>query len=271
MIDSRLLQLKLGEETISLWRKEILEQLPSEVTYLIACHRNQGEYYAREMGFKTREAFHIITRAEQLRGLRNIKVVRVGQYYKGRDSHEIEQMLEHINYDRNKEEKMKGGYTVLATNPSKSSSAIHEVRRGKDDVVYCTCKGWQNYKKCRHLAEFWLAQSSPDGVPVRKAHFVMEEFKNTTPFCMKTLKAEIVLVTGTEVSDITACLKDVTDDTITVNVKKEPRVFMRSKVMVLSTADPMPKGKFKKNVIIKWLGSFEKGAFLEDVVDALTA
>jgi len=41
--------------------------------------------------------------------------------------------------------------TVLATFASKSSNKMHEVRLGKDGVIYCTCSGWRFYRHCWHL------------------------------------------------------------------------------------------------------------------------
>lgn len=48
--------------------------------------------------------------------------------------------------------------TVLKTYPSSSGSAVHEVRRGADGKVYCTCMGWKTSKAdpktCKHLRAY---------------------------------------------------------------------------------------------------------------------
>lgn len=47
---------------------------------------------------------------------------------------------------------------VLATAKSKSGNGEHEIRQGRDGVVYCTCPSWRFSKErprtCKHLAEF---------------------------------------------------------------------------------------------------------------------
>ena len=47
---------------------------------------------------------------------------------------------------------------VLETYPSESSNKIHEVRKGADGVVYCTCPGWRFHSKrwCKHLEDYSL-------------------------------------------------------------------------------------------------------------------
>lgn len=42
------------------------------------------------------------------------------------------------------------------SNPNK----MYEVIRGRDGVVYCQCKGWQNTKSCKHLLDFELTHGS---------------------------------------------------------------------------------------------------------------
>jgi uncharacterized Zn finger protein len=34
------------------------------------------------------------------------------------------------------------------------SGKDYEIRRGKDDVIYCTCPGWRFNKYCKHLDAF---------------------------------------------------------------------------------------------------------------------
>lgn len=49
-------------------------------------------------------------------------------------------------------------YVVLAINPSSSSSATYELRRGGDGVLYCECRGWKNAKTspkmCTHTKRY---------------------------------------------------------------------------------------------------------------------
>jgi len=51
-----------------------------------------------------------------------------------------------------------GGYVVLDTYHSSSSSSIYEVRRGGDGVLYCTCRGWVASKSipraCKHCKSY---------------------------------------------------------------------------------------------------------------------
>lgn len=44
--------------------------------------------------------------------------------------------------------------TVLQTYPSKSSLKQHEVRRGADGVLYCTCWPWKKTRWCKHLESY---------------------------------------------------------------------------------------------------------------------
>lgn len=45
--------------------------------------------------------------------------------------------------------------TVLDTIKSNSNPNIqYEIRMGKDGVVYCTCRGWQMNKWCKHLDQW---------------------------------------------------------------------------------------------------------------------
>ncbi len=52
-------------------------------------------------------------------------------------------------------------YVVLEINPSSSTSATYELRRGGDGVLYCECRGWKNAKTapkmCRHTKEYVAA------------------------------------------------------------------------------------------------------------------
>lgn len=49
-------------------------------------------------------------------------------------------------------------YKVLDTYESSSSSAVYEVRRGGDGVLYCTCRGWVASKDrpraCKHCKDY---------------------------------------------------------------------------------------------------------------------
>jgi len=63
----------------------------------------------------------------------------------------------------------RGEYEVLNTYESESKPGLmHEVRRGGDGVVYCTCPRWrlnQGRKSCRHLDEY-LRGAQPQQVEV---------------------------------------------------------------------------------------------------------
>jgi len=49
----------------------------------------------------------------------------------------------------------KGGYTVLKLNESDSKVGVfHEIRRGADGVIYCSCISWRFKKRCWHLDSF---------------------------------------------------------------------------------------------------------------------
>ena len=56
-------------------------------------------------------------------------------------------------------------YLVLRECPSSSSDAIHQVRRGGDGVLYCTCKGWafnkDHPKRCAHTDLHVAATGAP--------------------------------------------------------------------------------------------------------------
>jgi hypothetical protein len=44
---------------------------------------------------------------------------------------------------------------ILATFKSKSNpKTSYRIKRGKDNVIYCTCWGWLNYGKCWHLTAY---------------------------------------------------------------------------------------------------------------------
>jgi hypothetical protein len=48
-------------------------------------------------------------------------------------------------------------FEVLATNASASSTTVYEIRRGADQVIYCTCPAWrmkQGRASCKHLDEW---------------------------------------------------------------------------------------------------------------------
>lgn len=50
----------------------------------------------------------------------------------------------------------------LKTFPSMSRIGVmHEVRRAESGVIYCTCEGWVNHRKCWHLTVF-LTIDRPD-------------------------------------------------------------------------------------------------------------
>lgn len=54
----------------------------------------------------------------------------------------------------------RGQFEVLSTCNSMSGSAVYEVRRGGDGVMYCTCPAWrmkQGRASCKHL-DFYLVQ-----------------------------------------------------------------------------------------------------------------
>lgn len=64
--------------------------------------------------------------------------------------------------------------TVLARNESHSSpGSFHEVRRGADGNVYCTCPSWRFQKNsplnrtCKHI-ESWKARTVVGGVSLAK-------------------------------------------------------------------------------------------------------
>jgi len=48
-------------------------------------------------------------------------------------------------------------YTLLDQMCSSSSTTVHEIRRGHDGVVYCTCTAWrmkQGRASCKHLDDY---------------------------------------------------------------------------------------------------------------------
>lgn len=180
---------------------------------------------------------------------------------------------------------VRGGFTVLDQNLSSDGHTVHEVRRGADGVVYCTCRGWINHKHCKHLDKWNRnsgarmkkaiqeeAASVPTLTPSQKAwktrreNAAMNEKAWTEAgWCLEPEKARCVVVT----SEGVAPFEDVTKDTVTVMVKKTYHTFMRSVVMILPTDKPAPEGKFKKDVLLKWCGEFEKGRCFNDILGAL--
>ena len=52
-------------------------------------------------------------------------------------------------------------FTVLATHQSMSSDVTYEVRKGHDQVIYCTCPAWrmkQGRASCKHIDQ-WRASN----------------------------------------------------------------------------------------------------------------
>lgn len=49
-------------------------------------------------------------------------------------------------------------YTLLAVVKASKGGDSHEIRRGHDDVTYCTCMGWRrskaNPRTCKHLKAY---------------------------------------------------------------------------------------------------------------------
>ena len=60
----------------------------------------------------------------------------------------------------NATEHLVDGWAVLAAYPSRSGSAVHKIRMGKDGVVYCTCRGWRFHRNCWHLRDFLSKNAS---------------------------------------------------------------------------------------------------------------
>lgn len=54
---------------------------------------------------------------------------------------------------------------ILELVPSSSGNGYHEIRLGRDGVTYCTCKGWQIRKTCRHLEGYMARNSQPASQP----------------------------------------------------------------------------------------------------------
>ena len=50
---------------------------------------------------------------------------------------------------------MSGEATLLARYPSKSNPMkIHDVIKGADGVIYCTCPAWRFRKDCAHIDRY---------------------------------------------------------------------------------------------------------------------
>ena len=48
-------------------------------------------------------------------------------------------------------------FEVLETNSSASNPAVtHEIRRGGDGIIYCTCPAWRFRRTCRHLDNYLI-------------------------------------------------------------------------------------------------------------------
>ena len=45
------------------------------------------------------------------------------------------------------------GRTLKTFGSSSVPGAFHEVRRGLDGKIYCTCGGWKRYRRCWHLEQ----------------------------------------------------------------------------------------------------------------------
>lgn len=75
---------------------------------------------------------------------------------------------------------------VLADAASKSRrGVIHEIRRGKDGKLYCTCEGWRFTKHCRHVKQFVLEHASWQDQPVVRP-LEKKEGKSMGPAWMRT-------------------------------------------------------------------------------------
>lgn len=49
--------------------------------------------------------------------------------------------------------------TLIETVKSTSTKGTtYQIRRGADSKVYCTCKGWKFYGRCKHLEAFKTRQ-----------------------------------------------------------------------------------------------------------------
>jgi hypothetical protein len=66
----------------------------------------------------------------------------------------MQEIAEHI-----KKERDKAMAEVLDINRG-SKGQVYEIRRGADNVVYCTCWAWKKHRTCKHL-KAWLEKVRP--------------------------------------------------------------------------------------------------------------
>jgi hypothetical protein len=196
---------------------------------------------------------------------------------------------------------MRGNYTVLATNKSKSSSTIHEVRLSGDKaVVYCTCRGWTNHKNCTHLDQWYAGNPARERRYPRAFPTLGQVKKNPEVYAVQPdlgpidpdWVAEMLEDPPTKPSLVIVCryLKEAGDwmnkHSAYENAEGEPPAAIeykkrdtvtyakRRSIMVISTqkgnggsSEWVKKGA--PLVPIVWVGDFEKGGYFMQISEAL--
>lgn len=180
-------------------------------------------------------------------------------------------------------------YVPSSSNPSKS----HEIRMGKDGVIYCTCIGWQNHKNCKHL-DNWKTKPGAKKYINLAAQLRMqdvvtadkEEYKGMWLKRMadgrhglkKHMRCILIAQSFTEMNQWIDT-HDTHEGADTVIEYKSGNTLNKlevdSHVELICTDRDNDINKFighkiPKDVDIIWIGGFEKGKFFSVVAEVIT-